>query len=125
VKTIKQSYYINATPEEVYRAITNPFTIELWSGLPANMELTEGSEFYIFDGDICGRNIKLTENLQLVQEWYFGDSQEESIVTINLKPHKTGTRVFLEHIHVPDDVADEFEEGWKNYYWGALKEFFR
>lgn len=125
MKTIRQHYFINATPEEVFSAITNPFTIELWSGYPAQMEAKEGVEFSIFDGDIAGRNIKVIENQQLIQEWYFGDNQEESIVTIDLKPRQPGTKVTLEHTNVPDDVIDDFMEGWNDHYWGAIKDFFK
>jgi uncharacterized protein YndB with AHSA1/START domain len=125
MKTIKQHYFIKATPEEVFTAITNPFTIELWSGYPAKMEAREGTEFSIFEGDIAGRNIKITENKELVQEWYFGDRQEESIVTISLKPHQSGTKVALEHTNVPDEDVEELEEGWNVSYWGAIKEFFK
>ena len=125
MKTIRQHHFIKATPEEVFTAITNPFTIELWSGYPAQMEAREGTEFSIFEGDIAGRNIKISENKELVQEWYFGDRQEESIVTISLKPHQSGTKVSLEHTNVPDEAAEEFEEGWNVTYWGAIKEFFK
>jgi activator of HSP90 ATPase len=125
MKTIKQHYFINATPEEVFSAITNPFTIELWSGYPAIMEAKEGTEFSIFDGDISGRNIKITENLQLVQEWYFGERPEQSIVTIDLKPHQMGTKVILEHTNIPDEELENFNEGWNEYYWGAIREFFK
>lgn len=125
MKTIRQHHFIKATPEEVFTAITNPFTIELWSGYPAQMEAREGTEFSIFEGEIAGRNIKISENKELVQEWYFGDRQEESIVTISLKPHQSGTKVSLEHTNVPDEEAEEFEEGWNVTYWGAIKEFFK
>ncbi len=125
MKTIRQHHFIKATPEEVFTAITNPFTIELWSGYPAQMEAKEGAEFSIFEGDIAGRNIKITENKELVQEWYFGDRQEESIVTISLKPHQLGTKVTLEHTNVPDEEIEEFEEGWSVSYWGAIKDFFK
>lgn len=125
MKTIKQKHFINATPEEVFAALTNPFTIELWSGFPAVMEPKEGFEFSLFDGDIAGRNIRVVENKQLVQEWYFGDSSEESIVTIDLKPHDLGTKVNLEHTMIPDDSAEEIQEGWTHYYFGAIKEFFK
>jgi len=125
MKTIRHHYFINATPEEVFAAITNPFTIELWSGYPAQMEAKEGTEFSIFDGDISGRNISITENKQLVQEWYFGDRPEQSIVTINLQPHQEGTKVNLEHTNVPDEEVEEFKDGWNEYYWGAIKEFFK
>jgi activator of HSP90 ATPase len=125
MKTIKQHYFINAAPEEVFSAITNPFTIELWSGYTAKMEAKEGTEFSIFDGDIIGRNIKVVENQQLIQEWYFGENPGESMVTIDLKPHQLGTKVSLEHTNVPDEEAGDFAEGWKNYYWGAIKDFFK
>jgi len=125
MKTIRLYYFINATPEETFSAITNPFTIELWSGYPAQMEAKEGAEFSIFDGDIAGRNIKLIDNQQLIQEWYFGDNTNESIVTINLKPHQQGTKVTLEHTNIPDEELDDFVEGWNDYYWGAIKEFFK
>ncbi len=125
MKTIRQHYFVNATPEEVFIAITNPFTIELWSGYPARMEAREGTEFSIFDGDIAGKNIKITENKQLVQEWYFGDQADESIVTINLESHKLGTKILLEHTNVPDDEAEEFQKGWNEYYWGAIQEYFK
>ncbi len=125
MKTIRQHYFVNATPEEVFAAITNPFTIELWSGYPAVMEAKENTEFSIFDGDIAGRNISITENKQLVQEWYFGDSPEQSIVTIDLSPNANGTRVNLLHTNVPDEEVEEFTTGWNEYYWGAIKEFFK
>lgn len=125
MKTIKQKHFVNANPEDVFAAITNPFTIELWSGYPARMEATEGSEFSIFDGDITGRNIKVVNNQQLIQEWYFGERPEESIVTILLEPHQMGTKINLEHTFVPDEELEEFEEGWRVYYWGAIKEFFK
>jgi activator of HSP90 ATPase len=125
MKTILQKHYVNATPEEVYAAITNPFTIELWSGYPAIMEAKEGFEFSIFDGDINGKNIKLVQDKEVVQEWYLGDHPEESIVTMHMSAHQLGTKINLEHTNVPDEDLVEFEEGWRLYYWGAIKEFFK
>jgi uncharacterized protein YndB with AHSA1/START domain len=125
MKTIKLHYFIHAAPEEVFSAITNPFSIELWSGYPAQMEAREGTEFSIFEGDIAGKNIRIIPNQQLVQEWYFGDSEEQSIVTINLSPHKLGTKINLEHTNVPDEEAEEFTRGWNEYYWGAILDFFK
>jgi activator of HSP90 ATPase len=125
MKTIRQHYFVHATPEEVFLAITNAFTIELWSGYPAKMEAKEGTEFSLFEGEIAGKNIKVIENQQLVQEWYFGDRPEESIVTIDLKPHPLGTKVLLEHTNVSDEEANELAVGWNEHYWGAIKSFFK
>jgi len=125
MKTIKQSHFINATPEEVYLALTNPLTIELWSGYPADMQPVEGTEFALFEGDISGMNITLIPNQKVVQEWYFGESIEKSIVTISLKASEGGTHVDLEHINIPDDEIENMAEGWRSYYWGAIKKYFK
>ena len=125
MKSITQVHIINATPEEVFVALTNPLTIELWSGHPAIMEASEDTEFSIFDGEIAGRNLKIVSNKQIVQEWYFGDSTEQSLVTIDLSPVRGRTRVELTHTGIPDEVHDEFVEGWRDYYWGAVKRFFK
>jgi len=57
-------------------ALTNPLTIELWSGYPAEMDAKEGTEFSIFEGEISGRNIKVIPGQQLIQEWYLGENPE-------------------------------------------------
>lgn len=125
MKTIRQSHFINATPEEVFTALTNPLTIELWSGYPAEMQPVEGTEFTLFEGDISGINILVIPNIQLVQEWYFGNNTEKSIVTITLKSLDRGTHIDLEHTNVPDTEVINMDEGWKYYYWGAIKKYFR
>ena len=60
--TIKLKQHIAATPEEVYRALTNPFAIELWTGFPARMSTEPGSEFSLFEEDIVGKNLEFIEN---------------------------------------------------------------
>ncbi len=121
---IKFYTYIEAEPEEVFLALTNPFTIELWSGSPAKMDANEGTEFELWEGDICGKNIKIVPNKELVQEWYFDNLPEQSIVTIKLHPKKTGTSVEVEHTNIPDEAYENINEGWREYYIGAIKRFF-
>lgn len=124
MKTFKEQFKIKATPEEVFNALVNPLTIELWSGYPAVMEAKENVEFSLWDGDISGKNLKIITNQQLMQEWYFGDQPEQSIVTINLTPTKIGTFIELSHTNIPEEAYEDIKEGWKKYYWGAIKIFF-
>jgi activator of HSP90 ATPase len=125
MKTIRQKHHLAATPEEVYIALTNPFTIELWSGYSAKMSLEAGSEFSLFEGDIVGKNLDFKENELLRQQWYFEGEDRESIVTIMLKAEKNNTVAELTHTNVPDEVYDEMITGWKKNYFGALKKFFK
>ncbi len=59
MRNFKKTFHINAEPSDIYAALTNPYTIELWSGYPAVMVAKPGEEFNMWDGDICGKIIDL------------------------------------------------------------------
>lgn len=121
----KKYFIINAEPEELYIALTNPDTIRLWTGEQATMSTEPGSEFSIFDGSIEGRNLEFEEGKKIVQEWYFGEEEETpSIVTLKLHPHKDGTSVELRHTNIPDEAYEDMVEGWNEVYFEALMEFY-
>ena len=82
MKDFKKYYIIPATPEEVYLALTLPATIQLWTGEEAEMSTEPGSEFSLWEGSIVGKNLAFEENKKLVQQFYFGYQEAESIVTI-------------------------------------------
>ncbi|HER08746.1 MAG TPA: ATPase [Bacteroides sp.] len=124
MKDLHKYYKIKGSPSEIYAALTNPFSIALWTGYDAVMKEEPGTEFSLFDGDIQGKNLSFEKDRRIVQEWYFGDQEQESIVTLTLRPDKFYTRIELLHTRIPDDAFDEIREGWDNYYFGGLKEFF-
>ena len=124
MKDYKKYYVISAPPEDVYRALTFPGTIQLWSGEEAEMSTAPGSEFSLWEGSISGRNIEFVEGKKIVQQWYFGDQKDESIVTIILHPHASGTSVELRHINIPDEDYKDICDGWDNAYFGSIREFY-
>lgn len=124
MKDFKKYFIIQAPPEDVYLALTNPATIHLWSGETAEMSTEPGSEFSLWDGSIVGKNIEFVEGKKIVQQWYFGEQEKDSIVTIILHPDKQGTSAELKHVNIPDEAYDDIADGWKNTYFGALQEFY-
>ncbi|MBS1733129.1 MAG: SRPBCC domain-containing protein, partial [Bacteroidetes bacterium] len=58
MKDYKKYYTISAPPEDVYNALTNEATIQLWTGEEAVMPLEPGAEFSLWEGSICGKNIE-------------------------------------------------------------------
>ncbi|MCF8224704.1 MAG: SRPBCC domain-containing protein [Bacteroidales bacterium] len=124
MKNLKKHYKIKATPPEVYAAITNPFSIEIWTGEEAVMSTRAGEEFSLFSGDIAGRNLQFEPDRKIIQEWYFGDQKEPSIVTITLEPDKYFTKIEILHTNIPDDAFDDILNGWDESYFRGLKEFF-
>ena len=124
MKTFKKTFKINAEPSDVYSAITNPYTIELWSCYPAQMSTEPGSDFSLWEGDITGRNIEFVQDKKVVQEWYFGDQPEKSIVTITITSDRENSEVTVEHTNIPDEEFINIAEGWREYYIGAIINFF-
>lgn len=124
MKDYKKYYSIPATPEEIYMAITNPVTIELWTGEVAEMSTEPSSEFSMWDGSIVGKNIEFEPNKKLVQQWYFEGQSDNSIVTIKLHADKDNTSAELRHTNIPDDDYNDIVEGWNDSYFGGLIDFF-
>lgn len=124
MKDYKQYYILNEPPEIVYLALTRPDTIALWTGYEATMSTEEGSEFSLWDGNIVGKNLSFEKDKKIVQQWYFGDQPEDSIVTIILHPHKKGTSIELRHINIPEEAYEDMVNGWDNAYFGSLQEFY-
>lgn len=124
MKDYKSYYIITAAPEDIFMALTNSATIQLWTGEVAEMSTEPGSEFSLWEESITGKNIEFEAGKKIVQEWYFGEQEEKSIVTILLHPHKQGTSVELRHINIPDGDYDEIVEGWDDIYFSALADFY-
>ncbi|HQG38785.1 MAG TPA: SRPBCC domain-containing protein [Chitinophagales bacterium] len=124
MKDLKKYYIVHTTPDMLYLALTNPTIIKLWSGDDAEMSTTPNSEFSLWEGNICGKNLEFEENKKIVQEWFFGEQQEPSIVTIILHEHKQGTSVELRHTNIPEEDFKDIVEGWNDQYFGALQDFY-
>lgn len=124
MKDFKKYYTIPAPPEDVYLALTNPNTIHLWSGEEASMSTEPGSEFSMWEGSIVGKNLEFVEGKKIVQQWYFGEQEEASIVTIKLHPDNDGTSVELRHTNIPDQDYQDIVDGWNEMYFGSLIDFY-
>lgn len=124
MKDFKKYFIVPAPPEDVYLALTLPATLQLWTGEVAEMSTEPGSEFSLFESSIVGKNISFETGKKIVQEWYFGEQEASSIVTIKLHPHKQGTSAELLHTNIPDEAFEEITEGWNENYFGQLISFY-
>ncbi len=122
MKTIKQIYRIKALPAMVWQALVDPEVIERWGGGPVKVDDKVGTKFELWGGDIYGKNTEVVKEKRLVQDWFGGDWPEPSKVTFTLNGEGNETVLELLHENVPDDEADSFDEGWKKYYLGPMKE---
>lgn len=123
MKDFKKYFKLEASPADLYNALTNPTMIEIWTGETAVMCTEPGSEFSLWDGEIVGRNIEFVKDQKIVQSWFFG-GESDSIVTIKLHPDKQGTNVEVHQTNIPDEAYENIAEGWESDYIGGLRELF-
>ncbi len=124
MKNIKRYYILNAEPKDIYNAITNKVMLEMWTGESAEMEPTVGTGFSLWGGSITGINLDFEENRKIVQQWFFDEDKEASIVTLKLHTHKKGTSLELLHTNIPEEAFENISDGWDEDYFGAMNELF-
>ncbi len=119
---------LNAPPEKVYAAWTDPQKIIQWFGrtdarpdsFAAEIDARVGGRYRIsFSTDseyyeVGGVYREVVPNRRLVFSWAWHSTPErESLVTVTLKPDGDGTLLTLHHEQLFDQAArDAHEHGW-------------
>ena len=102
MKNFKSYFKIPTEPSDVYAALTNPLTIQLWTGDEAVMSTEPGSEFSMWEGSITGKNLEFEPNKKIVQQWYFGDQVSTGTLIntnselIHVYPNPTASNLNIE-----------------------------
>lgn len=122
MKTIDQTYKIKAPIGLVWRALTDASVIDKWDAGPADFDAIENGKFSLWGGDIHGTNTKLVKDQLLEQDWYSNNTPNNCYkISFSLKQDGDETTIHLVHPDVPDDEVQDFEEGWKDYYFDPIK----
>jgi uncharacterized protein YndB with AHSA1/START domain len=120
---------LNARPEKVYAAWTDPEKIAHWWGpadtvagsIRAEMDVRVGGRFRLSfktgDGEyheVGGVYQEVVPDQRLVFSWAWHSTPErESLVAISLRPDRDGTLLTLHHEQFFDQAArDGHERGW-------------
>lgn len=125
--TIKQKILINADPIEVYNAYIDPKLQSRFTGVSAKGGQKKGSEFNYSDGYITGKTMMLVKGKRIVQLWKTSEWPEGSPYSmLDLRFEKKGNQTELTMIHskVPKSQVKMYKEGWMEYYWNPLKDYF-
>lgn len=125
--TLNQTVYFDATPGEVYTAYLDPAVQSKATGAEATGGTQVGDEFTAWDGYIFGKTVELEPNKRIVQEWQTTEWPEgypPSRFEITLEPDGDGTKLTMVHSLVPAEQADDYAQGWEDYYWEPLKRYF-
>jgi activator of HSP90 ATPase len=124
---IEEIVTIPATPEEVYEAFMDPKKHAKFTRSKATGNPVVGGEFTAWDGYIKGKNLELKEGKLIVQEWTntdFPEGYPSSRFELALKKVPKGTEMHMVHSKIPASQAEELREGWTEFYWEPLRNYF-
>jgi activator of HSP90 ATPase len=130
VKTsnIRQKILIQATPMEIYEAYVDAKKHSEFTGSKATSNPEVNGEFTAWDGYIYGKNLELQPGKKITQEWSTTEwpkDQPPSRVEFTLKKTNTGTEINMLQSNVPAEQAAELKQGWIDFYWTPLKDYFK
>ena len=128
VKTIRQVVTIPAEPIEVYHAYLDTKKAEDFTGQKATGNPRVGEKMTQGDGYITGKYLDLVEGKTIVQEWTTTEWPKgygPSILELTLKSKGDNeTELTMVHSKVPESQVQMYSEGWQEYYWTPLRDYF-
>ena len=127
VKTIRQQALIPASPREVYLAWVTSRIHAAVTGSAATGSARVGGRFTAYGGYITGVHRELVPGKRIVQEWRTTEwpaGAAPSRLHITLATARGGTALRMVHSNVPASQADSYRQGWIDYYWTPLQEYF-
>lgn len=118
---------IPAKPSEIYKAWLSTKGHAAMTGSPAKVDGKVGGKFSAWDGYIFGTTLELTLNQRILQAWRtseFPEGAPDSRVEILFEEAAGGTKITLAHTKMPDDQVDDYRQGWEDFYFKPMKEYF-
>lgn len=112
---------IQASPEEVFRYLTQPDAMVEWMGQSAVLESEPDGRFEVdVNGvPIRGRYVEVDPPRRVVVTWGAAGNDVlppgSTRVEFTLTPTSTGTQLRLVHSELPPDEAAKHAEGWTHF----------
>ena len=118
---------IPATPSEIYKAWLSTKGHAAMTGSAAKVNGKVGGKFSAWDEYIFGTTLELTPNERILQTWRtseFPEDAPDSRVEIIFEEAAGGTKITLAHSNMPENQVDDYRQGWEDFYFKPMKEYF-
>ena len=115
------------TPEQLYRAWLDGEMHGAFTGSAAQVDPQVGGRFTAWDGYITGTNLILEPFRRIVQSWRtteFPAGSPDSHLEVLLEEGEAGTTLRLVHTEIPDGQAEDYRQGWEDYYFKPMQDYF-
>jgi uncharacterized protein YndB with AHSA1/START domain len=111
-RSLEKELFINASPERVFRALTEKEELERWFLMKAEIDLRPGGSLkfeWSPDASEVGKVLALEPPYRVSYSWE-ALSPSPTTITFELTPENGGTRLRLTH----DSIGEG--QDWDNYY---------
>lgn len=118
---------IPASPRAVYESWLDSSRHGDMTGSDATVDARVGGLFTAWDGYIEGTTRELAANQRIVQEWRtseFPPGVPDSRLELTLEAVGGACRLTLKHTALPDGDGPKYRQGWEDYYFKPMKEYF-
>ena len=127
-ESLKLTAEFPVTVQRLYNAWLDSKEHAAFTNSPAKIDPKVGGSFTAWDGYISGKNLELEPGKRIMQSWRtpeFPEGSPDSLLEVLLEPIEGGTRLTLLHTIIPQDQSEEYKQGWEEYYFKPMQEYFR
>lgn len=124
LKSLKFEEEFKCTASDFYNALTQVELVSRFTQGEAISVNKTGGEFKLFGGNIEGVFTELVKDKLIKQKWRFKSWPKDhySDVTFTIETKDDCILVKLEQVNIPSNEYDKVHDGWKRYYFEALRD---
>jgi activator of HSP90 ATPase len=127
-ESLHLSTVLPVSPQKLYEAwLDSDAHAAFTGGGPALINPRAGGDFTAWDGYISGRTLVLEPSSRILQTWRttdFPPGAQDSLLEITIEPDGQGSKLTLIHTEIPDGQSEDYRQGWEEYYFGPMQEYF-
>ncbi|TKS87187.1 Activator of 90 kDa heat shock protein ATPase -like protein 1 [Collichthys lucidus] len=114
------------SPADLYRVFLHQEMVQAFTHAPATVDAEKGGKFRLLDGNVFGEFTELVPDEKIVMKWRYNNWPCEHYATIAMTflDRSSETELKVECRGVPDNDEERTKEGWKKYYFEAIKQTF-
>lgn len=128
MESIRLTIMLPVSPLEIYAAWLDSEEHSKFTGGVAEIDPHVGGIFNIWDGYITGKNLQLEPGHRILQSWRtteFPPGSPDSRLEVFIESKSGGAELTLNHTDIPDGQAEMYSQGWKEFYFEPMLEYFQ
>ncbi|XP_069016934.1 activator of 90 kDa heat shock protein ATPase homolog 1b isoform X2 [Embiotoca jacksoni] len=100
--------------------------VQAFTHAPATVDGERGGKFRLLEGNVFGEFTELVPDEKIVMKWRYNNwpCEHYATITMTFLDRSSETELKVECRGVPDSEEELTKEGWKRYYFEAIKQTF-